>query len=121
VDFLGGLGAVNREVRRLAQLFERYDALVTPALAEPPPRLGELRTEGGDLDAALSRMLRFSPFTLPFNATGQPAISLPLGRHPDGMPAGVQIVGRFGDDAGLLRLAAQIERAQPWPLLAPLP
>ena len=58
--------------------------------------------------------LAITPFTFPFNITGQPAISLPLGRSADGLPIGVQLVGRLFDEARLIGLAAQIERAAPW-------
>jgi amidase len=56
----------------------------------------------------------FSPFTGWFKLTGQPAMMLPLGRSADGLPVAVQIVGRFGDEATLFRLAAQLEAARPW-------
>ena len=56
----------------------------------------------------------YVPFTAMQNATGQPAINLPLTWNKEGLPIGVQFVGRFGDDEGLLRLAASIERAAPW-------
>jgi len=56
----------------------------------------------------------FSPFTVWFNLTGQPAMMLPLGVSPEGLPVAVQLVGRFGDEATLFRLAAQLEAAAPW-------
>jgi Asp-tRNA(Asn)/Glu-tRNA(Gln) amidotransferase A subunit family amidase len=56
----------------------------------------------------------FSPFTVWFNLTGQPAMMLPLGRSESGIPVAVQIVARFGDEASIFRLAAQLERARPW-------
>lgn len=59
-------------------------------------------------------MAAFCPFTGAFNATGQPAISLPLHWSAEGLPIGVQLVGRFAQDAVLLQLAAQLEMAQPW-------
>ena len=60
------------------------------------------------------RLFAFSPFTVWFNITGQPALTLPLGRSPDGLPVEVQLVARFGDEAPLFRLGAQIEARRPW-------
>ena len=105
---------INREVRRIGQFFETVDLLLTPTMAAPPPRLGVLRTDGSDLDQFIANTFGLAPFTPSFNATGQPAISLPLHWSADGLPIGVQLVGRFGADAQLLALAAQLEQAQPW-------
>ncbi|MCB2006769.1 MAG: amidase [Rhodoferax sp.] len=105
---------INREVRRIGQFFEQVDMLLTPTMAAPPPRLGTLSTDTDDLDAFIRASFGLAPFTTPFNATGQPAASLPLHWSADGLPVGVQLVGRFGADAQLLALAAQIEQAAPW-------
>lgn len=105
---------INREVRRIGQFFETVDLLLTPTMAAPPPRLGVLRTDGHDLDQFMANTFGLAPFTPSFNATGQPAISLPLFWSADGLPIGVQLVGRFGADAQLLAVAAQLEQAQPW-------
>jgi amidase len=67
-----------------------------------------------DVDAYWTRLFRFIPFTPQQNLSGQPAISLPLHWTDDGLPIGVQFAGRFGDEATLLRLAAQLEQAAPW-------
>ena len=105
---------INREVRRIGQFFEQVDMLLTPTMAAPPPRLGTLSTDTDDLDAFIRASFGLAPFTTPFNATGQPAASVPLHWSADGLPVGVQLVGRFGADAQLLALAAQIEQAAPW-------
>jgi len=60
------------------------------------------------------RVFAFSPFTVWFNITGQPALMLPLGQSASGLPLAVQLVGRHGDEATLFRLAAQLETARPW-------
>lgn len=112
--YLGHLGAMQREVRRMAEFFETCDVLVTPMLAAPPLPLGSLPTDDGDAYAFLDRLFSFSPFAAPFNASGQPAISLPLHWSSDGLPVGVQLAGRYGEDALLLRLAAELEEARPW-------
>jgi len=112
-----GLGATVRLqsfARELVTFLEGYDGLLTPALAERPLPLGTLDTEGPDPMAAFTRSGLFTPFTPVVNATGQPAISLPLFEGEDGLPLGVQIVGRPADEGRLLALATQLEEAQPW-------
>jgi Asp-tRNA(Asn)/Glu-tRNA(Gln) amidotransferase A subunit family amidase len=88
--------------------------LLTPTLAEPPAALGVLDMMSEDLDAYTRRLWRYTPFTYPFNVTGQPAMSVPLFWNEAGLPIGVQFVGRYGDEAGLFRLAGQLEQARPW-------
>ncbi|MEJ8569923.1 amidase [Microbaculum marinum] len=123
--YVGAMAVMNREVRRLAAFFDSHDILVTPTLTTPPPRLGVLSTEETDVDVFLGRLFGVAPFAGPFNATGQPAISLPLAWSTDGLPIGVQVVGRYGEDATLLQLAAQLEALRPWfdrrPSLNPAP
>lgn len=114
VQYASQFAAINREVRRIGQFFEKADVLVTPALATPPVRIGELSTQTLSLAQFQQAMAAFCPFTGAFNATGQPAISLPLHWSAAGLPVGVQLVGRFAQDAVLLQLAAQLEMAQPW-------
>jgi amidase len=112
-----GAGAVARLqnfTRRLVAFLEPYDALLTPALAERPLPLGTLDTAAPDPMSSFTRAGLFTPFTPVFNASGQPGISLPLFQGEDGLPLGVQIVGRPAGEAALLALAAQLEEAQPW-------
>ena len=119
--------------RSLAAFFSRYDLFVTPTLAYPPVRLGELALkpiEKGALAtlravpvraamrAILAQLaetaLERTPNTQLFNQTGQPAISLPLHQTPEGLPVGVQFAARFAEEALLVRVASQIEAARPW-------
>jgi amidase len=86
-----------------------HDLLVTPVLAAPPPKLGYLSGPEGAL-----RVRDLLQFTAQFNVTGQPAISLPLYWTADGLPVGVQIVAAYGREDLLVRVAAQLEAAQPW-------
>ncbi|MDP3896770.1 MAG: amidase [Mesorhizobium sp.] len=112
--YLGNLTRMQLEVRRMAAFFEEFDVFVTPTMATPPPPLGCLPTDDGDVEGFLAKVLALAPFAAPFNASGQPAVSLPLHWSADGLPVGVQFAGRYGEDATLLALAAQLESAQPW-------
>jgi amidase len=113
-QYLAAVAQLNRQVRRIGAFFEAQDVLVTPVLAVDLPELGCLPTDGTDVDAHLERLLRIAPFPLPFNGTGQPAVSLPLHWTAAGLPVGVQFVGRLGQDATLLHLAARLEEAHDW-------
>ena len=109
------LGGFNRACRQIAPFFQHYDFLVLPTIGRQPFPLGYL-DQNADMTAKewWDHLATILPFTPVFNVTGQPAVSLPLYQSAGGLPIGVQIVGRFGDEAGLLRLAGQLERALPW-------
>lgn len=115
-EYVGAVAILQAVGRRVAQFFQGYDLWLTPTLATPPPPLGFLHPGSADSDVRpfASRVKEFTPFTQLANATGQPAISLPLHWNEAGLPIGVQFTGRFGDEATLLRLAAQLEEARPW-------
>jgi amidase len=99
--------------RTLVAFFDDYDVLVTPTVAGPPPIIGSYRDPENPI-AELLNAGALVPFTPPWNTTGQPAVSLPLHQDENGLPVGVQIVGRPADEATLIRLSAQIEEAAPW-------
>ncbi len=111
VDAVRTAHVVSRQVR---SFFERYDVLITPALGQLPPVLGVFDANRQDFQAYIEAVVGFTPFTMTWNATGQPAISLPLSETSSGFPVGVQFVGRFGDEATLIRLSSQLESANPW-------
>jgi len=90
-----------------------FDLLVTPTLPEPPPPLGSFTSPDDPLRGGM-RATQFAAFTLPFNMTGQPAISLPLHWTPEGLPVGVQLVAAYGREDLLIRVAAELEAAAPW-------
>ncbi|MBW3608842.1 MAG: amidase [Actinobacteria bacterium] len=92
----------------------RYDALLTPALAQPPLPVGELDPCGPDPLGTFERSGHFTPYTAISNVTGAPAVSLPLYTYDDGLPLAVQLIGRPAQEGALLALAAQVEAAAPW-------
>jgi amidase len=99
--------------RMLSWWASGYDILLTPTLAQLPPKIGEFDSTPGNPIAGILRSSQLVPFTPPFNVTGQPAVSLPLAMH-DGLPVGVQFVADYGREDVLISLAAQLERAAPW-------
>ncbi|HYV16533.1 MAG TPA: amidase [Conexibacter sp.] len=105
---------VLRLRREVAPFFAGHDAWITPTLARPPERLGVLNASHGSARAWWVADLDYTPWTLIANATGTPAMSVPLHWTADGLPVGVHVIGRCGADATLLRLAHQLERARPW-------
>lgn len=115
VDYAMALAA-NVEFRRAIQQWwhDGWDLLVTPTMAEPPARVGEFANDPDQPMAPLVRAGQIVAFTPAFNSSGQPAISLPLHWTPDGLPVGVQLVAAYGREDILIRVAAQLEAAQPW-------
>jgi amidase len=93
---------------------EGFDLLLTPTLAAPPAPLGTLSSAAADPETVLERVQRYVAFTAAWNASGQPAVSLPLHATAGGLPVGVQLVAAMGREDLLLRVAGQLERAAPW-------
>ena len=101
--------------RQMAAFHRDYDVLLTPGLATGTAvELGWLDMTMDDVDEYWRRVFHFSPFTVWFNITGQPAIMLPIGESAGGLPVAVQAVARYGDEATLFRFSAQLESARPW-------
>ncbi len=105
---------LHRQSRKIAEYWQSYDLWLTPTVTSPPPPLGTFASPADDPLAAIFKAAEFAPFTAPFNATGQPACSLPLYHNKNGLPIGVQLVGAYGREDLLLRVAAQLESAQPF-------
>jgi amidase len=106
-----GLQQVSREI---AKFMLDYDLWLTPTLGEPPLPLGSLDSPADDPLFGLMRSGQYVPFTPICNFTGQPAMSVPLYWNKEGLPIGAHFQARFGDEATLFRMAAQLEQARPW-------
>ena len=127
--FASAVRVLRLAARRIGDFFEGYDVLLTPTLSRPPVPVGSLQLSRGEktlvrflsrfdagwflslagiLEPTAKKTFEFMPYTPPFNVTGQPAMSVPLHRTPEGLPVGMHFVGRWGDEATLFRLAGQI-------------
>lgn len=114
MDYARGIDAIDAEARRFSAVFQDYDVFLSPTLGRPPLPLGELIGTIADEDRYLEILYGFMPFTMQYNASGRPAISLPLHWTEDGLPIGLQFGAGYGNDGRLIRLAAQLEEARPW-------
>ena len=106
--------AVQADARRIAAFHESYDVVLAPTLAAPPVPLGYFAAAPGDAARTLEIDGAFAAFTWIANATGQPAMSVPLHWNDAGLPIGVHFTAAFGAEALLIRLASQLEAARPW-------
>ncbi|MCA9669034.1 MAG: amidase [Myxococcales bacterium] len=134
-DFVAAEKTLQDETRRLAHALADYDVILTPTLGQPPIAHGAMKAVGverklqelvaranlpaatnlpGMLERAVERVYNFIPFTPLANFTGQPSMSVPLYWNGAGLPVGSMFTARFGDEAVLFRLAAQLEQARPW-------
>lgn len=116
-DYLAAVQQIHAFGRRMAHVFTDCDVLVSTTLAEPPARIGRLKPDNTDFMAYRTGpggIFEYSPFTAIFNASGQPAVSLPLHWSADDLPVGLHLAMAFGADEALMSLCAQIERAAPW-------
>ena len=105
---------MHRAGRDVGYFFSKYDALVSPVVATPPPVLGTLDTSSNDVDAYLQAVFNFIPFTAISNQAGIPSMSVPLHWNDQNVPIGVHFMAGYGKDDKLLQLASQLETAQPW-------
>ena len=116
-DYLAAVNDIHAFGRRMAHVFDTCDVLVTPTLATPPAPVGRYKPDNEDfVDYRTGKggVFDYSPFAAIFNASGQPAVSLPLHWNSDGLPVGVQLAMGFGEDERLMSLSAEIESAAPW-------
>ena len=113
-DYAAALTAIHGAGRTLGDFFESWDVLLSTTMREPPVRLGVLRQDEQDLDEYLGLLMDEMPVTPLFNATGCPAMSVPLHWTDSGLPVGIHVGAGFGREDRLIRLASQIEQARPW-------
>ncbi|MFZ2870148.1 amidase [Zavarzinia sp.] len=119
--YLDGIAAVHQAGRQMADFLDtgRFDLLLTPLLPDSPPEIGVLSLSPADIGDYAAAIARYTAYTGLQNMTGQPAMSIPVGRDALGLPRAVQFAGRLGDESLLIRLAAQIEKIAPWDDLRP--
>jgi amidase len=109
-----GLQTLRLMTRQILRAWRNFDVLLTPVTLTPAPPIGHLDPVNVDPHEFNRRQARAFGYTPTFNMTGQPSISLPLGMSGDGLPIGMMFTSRYGDEATLFRLAAQLEEARPW-------
>jgi amidase len=112
-EYADAIAYMQQHAEAALRASAHVDLVLTPTLAELPSLIGAIRNDD-DPAADFEAQKRFTPFTSPYNMTGQPAVSLPLHWTDDGLPVGVQVVGRPMEEAIVLRVSAQLERARPW-------
>jgi amidase/6-aminohexanoate-cyclic-dimer hydrolase len=98
----------------LYEFLDGCDVFLSPTLCRLPLRLGELNSMSDDFSLIPQILRSYIPGTAMFNMSGQPAMSVPLAWSKDGLPIGMMFAARFGDEATLFRLAAQLEQERPW-------
>jgi amidase/6-aminohexanoate-cyclic-dimer hydrolase len=116
-DYLAAIGRIHAYGREMAAAFQDIDVLLSPVMAEPPATLGRFDHRSENYLAyrlGPEGVWAYSPFCTAFNASGQPAASLPLHWTEDGLPVGVQVAAAFGDDERLIALCREVEMAHPW-------
>jgi Asp-tRNA(Asn)/Glu-tRNA(Gln) amidotransferase A subunit family amidase len=113
IEYIEAIAAAHAAGRKMAAFLTNYDVILSTTLAGPPPKLGYF-DQNGDIQTFTERVTEYLSVTPLHNATGTPAMSVPLHWTADGLPVGVHFAGRYGGEATLLALAAQLETAQPW-------
>ncbi len=111
-DYLRAVGQMQGVARRIVGFFDQFDVLLLPTYMHPAIRVGEY--ESLSPEETIEKIINWIAPCPPFNATGQPAIAIPTGLNAEGLPVGVQLVGKPADEITLIALAAQLEAAKPW-------
>ena len=110
-DYIRAINGMHNASREVVHALMPYDALLAPTITRPAVKIGSLPSNP---ETASREFYAWIAFTFPFNSTGQPAISMPNGFSKAGLPLAIQIVGRPADEAGIIAIAAEFERARPW-------
>ena len=118
-DAMAGWSTLRSMSREILSLHETYDVILSPVLGTPVPKIGEMDPVNMPPRDVDRRQAEVFPFTPPQNLTGQPAMSVPMGRDGNGLPIGMMFAADYGDEATLFRLAAQLEQAHPWQTVRP--
>ena len=106
---------INHQAGRvLGNFMEDYDIILSPVLAKPPVKIGEIDMSSKDVATYIERLSSYSSFTGVYNQTGQPSISLPLGFSKNDLPIGSMLTAKFGNDELLVSISSQIEKVAPW-------
>ena len=116
-DYLAAVEKIHSYGREMARALQPYDVLLSATLAEPPAKVGRFHHDREDFEAyriGKGGVFEYSPFCAAFNASGQPAASVPLHWNAAGLPVGVHLAAQFGQDELLIALCAELEAAQPW-------
>jgi amidase len=113
-EYLQGKDLFNAASREMGRFHQTYDVWVTPTLGRPPEKNGVFDFDNTDLTKSFDPQIDYVPFTAMQNVTGQPAMNIPLYWNKDNLPIGTQFVAPFGDELTLLKLAAQLEKSNPW-------
>lgn len=114
-EFAAHIEGVRVSARQVENACAPFDLVLTPASVIPPPKIGENHMHYTELECYHATLRDYAMvFSVPFNVSGQPACSVPIGLDANRLPVGVQIVGKWGDEALVLQLAAEIEAAAPW-------
>ena len=113
-EYARSIRVIHAVGRQVSRFLEESDLILSPTLAGPPAELGVLSLSNPDMAAQIAALNQSTGYTQLFNASGHPAISLPLHWNEAGLPIGVQLAAPYGDEGRLLRVAAQLETARPW-------
>lgn len=115
--YLSAVNKIHAYGREMAAVFDDFDVILSATLAEPPAQVGRFSHDREDYEnyrIGPGGVFEYSPFCAAFNASGQPAASVPMHWTEDGLPIGIQLAAAFGEDADLIALCAELERAVPW-------
>jgi amidase len=113
-DYLQAKNLINEASREMARFHQTYNVWITPTLGRPPEKNGVFDFDNVDLSKSFAPQVEYVPFTAMQNVTGQPAMNIPLYWNKDNLPIGTQFIAPFGDELTLLKLAAQLEKSNPW-------